>query len=139
MEPSDGREPARQLPQDTQPGRYYGNGLPYVAIAGYPGKIIAIEGTDGVGRSTQIRLLREWLEVKGYGPVVAPRALRLRHRPAPRLLSEAGRRHAGPARAAGPRTRLLGIGHGHEARRRYLRQLPHLPARGAARVCVHGG
>src|SRR5438876_4326438 len=69
MEPSDGREPARQLPQDTQPGRYYGNGLPYVAIAGYPGKIIAIEGTDGVGRSTQIQLLREWLEVKGYGVV----------------------------------------------------------------------
>src|SRR5205809_3043307 len=69
MEPSDGREPARQLPQDTQPGQYYGNGLPYVAIAGYPGKIIAIEGTDGVGRSTQIRLLREWLEIQGYGVI----------------------------------------------------------------------
>ena len=35
----------------------------------YPGKIIAIEGTDGVGRSTQIALLREWLEVQGYGVV----------------------------------------------------------------------
>ena len=34
-----------------------------------PGKIIAIEGTDGVGRSTQIRLLREWLEVQGYGVI----------------------------------------------------------------------
>jgi dTMP kinase len=34
-----------------------------------PGKIIAIEGTDGVGRSTQIALLREWLEVQGYGVV----------------------------------------------------------------------
>ncbi len=49
------------------PGRYYGHGLPYLSIDHYPGKIIAIEGTDGVGRSTQIRLLREWLEVQGYG------------------------------------------------------------------------
>ena len=50
-----------------QPGRYYGQGIPYLPIEGYPGKLIAIEGTDGVGRSTQIQLLREWLEVKGYG------------------------------------------------------------------------
>ena len=53
----------------TQAGTYYGHGLPYLPVDGYPGRIIAIEGTDGVGRSTQIRLLREWLEVKGYGVV----------------------------------------------------------------------
>ena len=52
-----------------QPGRYYGHGLPYVPMQHYPGKIIAVEGTDGVGRSTQIALLREWLEVQGYGVV----------------------------------------------------------------------
>jgi dTMP kinase len=53
----------------ANPGRYYGYGIPYLPIADYPGKIIAIEGTDGVGRSTQIRLLREWLEVQGYGVI----------------------------------------------------------------------
>ena len=52
-----------------QAGRYYGRSIPYLPIDGYPGKLIAIEGTDGVGRSTQIQLLREWLEVKGYGVV----------------------------------------------------------------------
>src|SRR5438874_5727783 len=52
-----------------QPGRYYGQGIPYLPLNGYPGKLIAVEGTDGVGRSTQIQLLREWLEIKGYGVI----------------------------------------------------------------------
>ena len=52
-----------------QPGRYYGRGIPYLEMRGYPGKLITIEGSDGVGRTTQIQLLREWLEVKGYGVV----------------------------------------------------------------------
>src|SRR5436305_3289230 len=52
-----------------QAGRYYGHGLPYIPLDTYHCKLIAIEGTDGDGRSTQIQLLREWLEVKGYGVV----------------------------------------------------------------------
>jgi dTMP kinase len=50
-------------------GHFFGHGLPYVSIDAFPGKIIAVEGTDGGGRTTQIRLLREWLEVRGYGVV----------------------------------------------------------------------
>lgn len=48
--------------------RFYGYPLP-----GYEnqdrellGRLIVIEGTDGVGRSTQIALLKEWLEANGY-------------------------------------------------------------------------
>ena len=56
-------------PDAPKAGSYYGNPIPYLTIDGYPGKIIAIEGTDGVGRSTQIAMLREWLEVQGYGVI----------------------------------------------------------------------
>jgi dTMP kinase len=52
-----------------KPGQYYSYAIPYLSIANYPGKLIAIEGTDGVGRSTQIAMLREWLEVQGYGVI----------------------------------------------------------------------
>jgi len=45
---------------------WYGHGMPYVAQKRLPGHLIAIEGTDGVGRSTQIELLRPWLELEGY-------------------------------------------------------------------------
>src|SRR5437660_12659301 len=50
-------------------GRYYGQGIPYLTLHTHPGKLLAVEGTDGVGRRRQIQLLREWLEVKGYGVV----------------------------------------------------------------------
>lgn len=33
----------------------------------YPGKLVVVEGTDGVGRSTQVELLQNWLAVEGYG------------------------------------------------------------------------
>ena len=50
-------------------GRYFGDGLTYLNPSDLKGKLVAIEGTDGVGRTTQIRLLREWLEVQGYGVI----------------------------------------------------------------------
>ncbi|MCC6190302.1 MAG: thymidylate kinase [Anaerolineales bacterium] len=45
---------------------YYGHPLPGLADTRLPGKLIVVEGTDGVGRSTQIALLREWLEANGF-------------------------------------------------------------------------
>jgi dTMP kinase len=49
--------------------QYFGDGLTYVNPGDLKGKLIAIEGTDGVGRSTHIELLQEWLEVQGYGVI----------------------------------------------------------------------
>ena len=49
--------------------RFFGEGLPYLPSGPWPGLLIVVEGTDGVGRSTQVTLLREWLEVQGYGAV----------------------------------------------------------------------
>lgn len=47
----------------------YGVGLPSMRLAELTGKLIVIEGTDGVGRSTQIGLLRPWLEHQGHAVV----------------------------------------------------------------------
>jgi len=49
--------------------QYFGDGLAYLNLSDLKGRLIAIEGTDGVGRSTHIELLQEWLEVQGYGVV----------------------------------------------------------------------
>jgi dTMP kinase len=46
--------------------QFYGAGFPYKKISDLPGKLIVLEGTDGVGRSTQIELLKRWLEKSGY-------------------------------------------------------------------------
>ena len=48
---------------------YFGDGLTYLNPSDLKGKLIAIEGTDGVGRSTHIEMLQEWLEVQGYGVI----------------------------------------------------------------------
>ena len=49
--------------------RFYGQGLPGLDPAQLSGKLIAIEGADGSGRSTQIALLRDWLESRGHAVV----------------------------------------------------------------------
>jgi dTMP kinase len=45
---------------------YYGAGFPYRPLKELSGKLIVLEGTDGVGRSTQTLLLRQWLEASGF-------------------------------------------------------------------------
>ena len=49
--------------------RYFGHGLPYASVDDLKGALITIEGTDGVGRSTQVASLKQWLEVQGYGVI----------------------------------------------------------------------
>lgn len=44
----------------------YGKLLPGVNLSDLSGKLIVIEGTDGAGRTTQIGLLRPWLEELGH-------------------------------------------------------------------------
>ncbi len=43
----------------------YGVLLPGTNLEGLTGKLIVIEGTDGVGRTTQMNMLKPWLEQQG--------------------------------------------------------------------------
>ena len=45
---------------------FYGEGLPGVDLSELRGRLIVIEGPDGVGRSTQVSLLKPWLESSGH-------------------------------------------------------------------------
>lgn len=45
---------------------FYGAPLPGIEVEPYPGKLIVIEGSDGVGRSTHTALLKTWLESRGH-------------------------------------------------------------------------
>ena len=49
--------------------RFYGKGIPGVDLDQLKGQLIVVEGADGSGRSTQIDLLRNWLERLGYPTV----------------------------------------------------------------------
>src|SRR5215210_2372406 len=46
--------------------KFYGTPLSGIELEPYSGKLIVIEGADGVGRSTHTTLLRTWLESRGH-------------------------------------------------------------------------
>ena len=45
---------------------FFGDGLPGIELEELKGKLIVLEGADGVGRSTHIGLLKQWLENNGH-------------------------------------------------------------------------
>jgi dTMP kinase len=46
--------------------RFVGHRPPQISDEHVDGRLIVVEGTDGAGRSTQIALLKEWLEDEGF-------------------------------------------------------------------------
>ncbi|MBK6911573.1 MAG: thymidylate kinase [bacterium] len=48
---------------------FHGNGQPYLKPGELAGKLIVVEGTDGVGRSSQIADIKQWLEINGHAVV----------------------------------------------------------------------
>ncbi len=51
------------------PMRFWGEGIPGLDPSTLTGRLIVLEGADGAGRSTQIELLRNHLELKGHATV----------------------------------------------------------------------
>jgi len=49
--------------------RTYGTRLPRMPEEALVGKLIVVEGADGSGRTTEVTMLREWLEVEGHAVV----------------------------------------------------------------------
>lgn len=50
---------------------FFGEGLPGINLEELQGKLIVLEGTDGVGRSTHVGLLKRWLETNGRAVLVS--------------------------------------------------------------------
>ncbi|MGB6431608.1 MAG: dTMP kinase [Candidatus Acidiferrales bacterium] len=54
-------------PRDPRGGRVFGGVGGFAeARRKYPGALIVVEGIDGSGKSTQLYLLKRWLEIGGY-------------------------------------------------------------------------
>src|SRR3954452_9122348 len=56
----------REVAMAKTPLQFYSEPLPGVDTSELQGKLVVIEGPDAVGRSTQIALLRQWLEQEGH-------------------------------------------------------------------------
>jgi len=48
------------------PSERYGQGLQTIEAGELKGRLVVVEGTDGVGRSTHIDLIKQWLENNGH-------------------------------------------------------------------------
>ena len=59
----------KKSPPQKTVRRFYGHGIPGVHPEDLAGKLIAVEGADGSGRSTQIAQLVGWLETRGHPTV----------------------------------------------------------------------
>jgi len=57
---------ATRIRNEGRPIRYYGKGIPYIQETDVKGRLIAIEGPDASGRSTQIGLITAKLEADGH-------------------------------------------------------------------------
>ena len=56
---------------ETTPLAFYSDPLSDVDASELQGKLIVIEGPDAVGRSTQVRRVRQWLENQGHAVLVS--------------------------------------------------------------------
>ncbi len=59
-------EPVLKEKPESHRFEFYGEGLPDVNLEELQGRLIVIEGPDGVGRSTQVSMLKPWLESNGH-------------------------------------------------------------------------
>ena len=89
------------MPNDTlRPAlSYYRTPLPEVDYSELQGKLIVIEGPDAVGRSTQVRALKLWLEEQGHAVLDAGMARS--------ALAGKGIKDAKQGNTLGPRTMTL--------------------------------